>query len=556
MGKDTGFLEYARELAPRRPVTQRVNDWFEIYLDFPEPKLRTQGARCMDCGVPFCQTGCPVNNLIPDWNDLVYHGRWKEAVRQLHATNNFPEFTGRICPAPCEASCVLGINQPAVTIKQIEKNIVERAFHEGWIRPEPPKIRSGKKVAIVGSGPAGLAAAQQLCRAGHSVVVYEKADRIGGLLRYGIPQFKLEKHIIDRRLEQMSAEGVKFVTGAEVGKNIAVEDLRSEFDAMVLAGGAEHPRDLNVPGRDLKGIHFAMEYLPQQNRRNLGDTIAPESEILATGKRVVIIGGGDTGADCLGTCHRQKPRSVHQFEIMPKPPDERSPLTPWPLWPMQLRTEGAHEEGGVRDWSIATTKFTGSSSGRGPATARRARRPGADVRADSRHRISDGSGSRINRDGICWTGSERNDRSVGSETRSARQRGHGPEPYVVGARSFRGRRHAARPVAGGVGDRRRAENGRERRPLLANESDGDAFGHTPDCQRRKRADCFMIRWRGRKRKPNLPTPTRSQAKYESVESGLACIRIPQAVPPPRHLSYPSRQSEHLAPRITFELKRL
>ena len=247
MGKDTGFLEYARELAPRRPVTQRVNDWFEIYLDFPEANLRTQGARCMDCGVPFCQTGCPVNNLIPDWNDLVYHGHWKDAVRQLHATNNFPEFTGRICPAPCEASCVLGINQPPVTIKQIEKNIVERGFAEGWIHPEPPKFRTGKKVAIVGSGPAGLAAAQQLCRAGHSVVVYEKADRIGGLLRYGIPQFKLEKQLIDRRLEQMSAEGVKFVTGAEVGKNVAVEDLRNEFDAIVLAGGAEQPRDLNVP---------------------------------------------------------------------------------------------------------------------------------------------------------------------------------------------------------------------------------------------------------------------------------------------------------------------
>jgi glutamate synthase (NADPH/NADH) small chain len=362
MGKNTGFLEYARELAPRRPVSQRVNDWFEIYLDFPEEKLRTQGARCMDCGVPFCQTGCPVNNLIPDWNDLVYHGRWKEAVRQLHATNNFPEFTGRICPAPCEASCVLGINQPPVTIKQIEKNIVERGFVEGWIHPEPPKVRTGKKVAIVGSGPAGLAAAQQLCRAGYSVVVYEKSDRIGGLLRYGIPQFKLEKHIIDRRMEQMSAEGVKFVTLAEVGKNVAVEDLRSEFDAIVLAGGAEHPRDLNVPGRELKGIHFAMEFLPQQNRRNLGDTIEPEAEILAAGKRVVIIGGGDTGADCLGTCHRQKPLSVHQFEIMPKPPEDRSPLTPWPLWPMQLRTEGAHEEGGVRDWSLATTKFTGSNS--------------------------------------------------------------------------------------------------------------------------------------------------------------------------------------------------
>ena len=362
MGKDTGFMEYSRELAPRRPVAERVNDWFEIYQDFPEENLRTQGARCMDCGVPFCQTGCPVNNLIPDWNDLVYHGRWKEAVRQLHATNNFPEFTGRICPAPCEASCVLGINQPPVTIKQIEKNIVERGFLEGWIRPEPSKIRTGKKVAVVGSGPAGLAAAQQLCRAGHSVVVYEKADRIGGLLRYGIPEFKMEKHIIDRRLEQMSAEGVKFVTGAEVGKNVAVEDLRRVFDAIVLAGGAEQPRDLNVPGRELKGIHFAMEYLPQQNRRNLGDTIEPDAEILATGKRVVIIGGGDTGADCLGTCHRQKPLSVQQFEIMPKPPEERSPLTPWPLWPMQLRVEGAHEEGGVRDWGLATTKFTGNGN--------------------------------------------------------------------------------------------------------------------------------------------------------------------------------------------------
>ena len=361
MGKDTGFMEYERELAPRRPITERVNDWFEIYQDFPEPKLRTQGARCMDCGVPFCQTGCPVNNLIPDWNDLVYRGRWKEAVRQLHATNNFPEFTGRICPAPCEASCVLGITQPPVTIKQIEKNIVERGFAEGWIHPESPKFRTGRKVAVVGSGPAGLAAAQQLCRAGHTVVVYEKSDRIGGLLVYGIPQFKLEKRIVDRRLEQMSAEGVEFITNAEVGKNVAVEDLRRQFDAIVLAGGAERPRDLNVPGRELKGIHFAMEFLPQQNRRSLGDTIASDTEILATGKRVVIIGGGDTGADCLGTCHRQKPLSVHQLEIMPKPPDDRSPLTPWPLWPMQLRVEGAHEEGGIRDWSIATTKFTGSN---------------------------------------------------------------------------------------------------------------------------------------------------------------------------------------------------
>jgi glutamate synthase (NADPH/NADH) small chain len=361
MGKTTGFLEYSRELAPRRPVTQRVNDWFEIYLDLPEETLRKQGARCMDCGVPFCQTGCPVNNLIPDWNDLIYRGRWKEAVRQLHATNNFPEFTGRICPAPCEASCVLSINQTAVTIKQNEKNIVERGFVEGWIRPEPPKIRSGKKVAIVGSGPAGLAAAQQLCRAGHAITVYEKADRIGGLLRYGIPEFKLEKRIIDRRIEQMAAEGVRFITSVEVGKNISAEDLRRDFDAIVLAGGAEQPRDLHIPGRELNGIHFAMEYLPQQNKRCHGDTLDPQTEILATGKRVIIIGGGDTGADCLGTCHRQKPLSVHQFEIMPKPPDERSPQTPWPLWPMQLRTEGAHEEGGIRDWNTATTKFSGEN---------------------------------------------------------------------------------------------------------------------------------------------------------------------------------------------------
>jgi glutamate synthase (NADPH/NADH) small chain len=364
MGKTTGFMDYSREQAPRRPVLERINDWFEIYQDFPEESLRKQGARCMDCGVPFCQTGCPVSNLIPDWNDLVYRGRWKEAVRQLHATNNFPEFTGRICPAPCEASCVLGINAPPVTIKQNEKNIVERGFVEGWIRPEPPKVRTGNKVAIVGSGPAGLAAAQQLCRAGHSVTVYEKADRIGGLLRYGIPQFKLEKHIIERRIDQMLAEGVKFVTNAEVGKNIAVEDMRREFDAIVLAGGAEHPRDLKVPGRELKGIHYAMEYLPQQNKRCLGDVLDPSTEIFATGKRVMIIGGGDTGADCIGTVHRQKPISVHQFEIMPKPPEERSPLTPWPLWPMQLRTEGAHEEGGIRDWSIATTKLTGDEDGK------------------------------------------------------------------------------------------------------------------------------------------------------------------------------------------------
>jgi glutamate synthase (NADPH) small chain len=363
MGKHSGFMEFEREGTARRPVAERVNDWFEIYRDFPEDRLRTQGARCMDCGVPFCHTGCPVNNLIPDWNDLVYRGRWKEALRQLHSTNNFPEFTGRICPAPCEAACVLGINAPAVTIKQIEKSIVERGWSEGMIRPEPPKFRSGKKVAVVGSGPTGLAAAQQLNRAGHWVTVYEKADRIGGLLRYGIPEFKMEKCILDRRLEQMEAEGVKFVTNAHVGHSVPVEDLQREFDAILLAGGAEAPRDLNVPGRELKGIHFAMEFLPQANKRCQGDALDPTQDILATGKRVIIIGGGDTGADCLGTVHRQKAASVHQFEIMPMPPADRAPSTPWPLWPMQLRVEGAHEEGGIREWSVATVKFTGEANG-------------------------------------------------------------------------------------------------------------------------------------------------------------------------------------------------
>jgi glutamate synthase (NADPH/NADH) small chain len=363
MGKVTGFMEYGRELPPRRPVPQRINDWFEIYGQLPEDNLRAQGARCMDCGVPFCHTGCPVNNIIPDFNDLVYRGRWKEALRQLHATNNFPEFTGRICPAPCEAACVLGITQPPVTIKEIEKNIIERGFREGWIRPEPPQIRSGKKVAVVGSGPAGLAAAQQLCRAGHAVTVLEKSDRIGGLLRYGIPNFKLEKRLIDRRLEQMMAEGVEFLPNSHVGGNVPADDLHRQFDAVLLCGGAEQPRDLPVPGRELKGIHFAMEFLPQQNRRCEGDTIFRAESIVATGKRVVIIGGGDTGADCLGTAHRQKARSVRQFEIMPMPPQERSPHTPWPLWPMQLRTESSHEEGGERQWSVATTSFSGDQQG-------------------------------------------------------------------------------------------------------------------------------------------------------------------------------------------------
>ncbi len=363
MGKITGFLEYKRELPTRRPVAERVNDWFEIYQAFDEDKVRTQGARCMDCGVPFCHTGCPLNNIIPDWNDFVYKDRWKDAIRTLHATNNFPEFTGRICPAPCEASCVLGINEPAVAIKLIEKTIIDHAWAEGWIRPEIAPEKTGKRIAIVGSGPAGLAAAQQLARAGHDVTVFEKGDRIGGLLRYGIPDFKMEKHHIDLRMEQMEAEGVRFVTSAHVGGNVPVEDLRKDFEVILLAGGAEAPRDLppSIGGRELKGIHFAMDFLPQQNRVVAGDQV--EDQILATGKHVVIIGGGDTGADCLGTSHRQKAKSVTQFEIMPMPPPERASTTPWPLWPLQLRTESAHEEGGQREWSVLTTGFTGDENG-------------------------------------------------------------------------------------------------------------------------------------------------------------------------------------------------
>ena len=364
MGKITGFQEIARETPERRPVAERVNDWFEVYQPFPDEKVQAQGARCMDCGVPFCHTGCPLTNIIPDFNDLVYRNRWKDAIRVLHATNNFPEFTGRLCPAPCEAACVLGINEPPVTIKAIERAIVDHAWAEGWIKPEFPAQRTGKRVAVVGSGPSGLAAAQQLRRAGHSVTVYEKNDRIGGLLRYGIPNFKLEKHVLDRRIHQMRAEGVTFLTSAHVGGNVPVEALTEHYDAILLCGGSEQPRDLKIPGRELKGIHFAMEFLPQQNRRCEGDQLDPSLDILATGKRVVIIGGGDTGADCLGTSLRQRALSVHQFEIMPKPPAERAASTPWPLWPLQLRTETSHEEGGIRDWSINSVKFTGDEQGR------------------------------------------------------------------------------------------------------------------------------------------------------------------------------------------------
>ncbi len=360
MADPKGFMKYAREGPQRRPVELRVLDWKELYEPFPEERLKQQGARCMDCGVPFCQspTGCPVVNLIPEWNDLVHRGRWKDALKALHTTNNFPEFTGRLCPAPCESSCVLGINQDPVSIRVIEWNIIDKGFDEGWVEPVLPIIATGKKVAVVGSGPAGLAAAQQLARAGHSVTVYEKADRIGGLLRYGIPDFKMEKWVLERRLDQMRIEGVNFETNVHVGHELPVSTLRQEFDAVLLALGAEHARDLPVPGRELKGVHFAMEYLTQQNKRVAGDDISDEP-ITAKGKRVVIIGGGDTGSDCLGTAHRHGCAEVHQFELLPEPPPSRADSTPWPLWPMQLRTSHAHEEGCDRRWSVSTTKFSG-----------------------------------------------------------------------------------------------------------------------------------------------------------------------------------------------------
>ena len=360
MGKITGFLEYERETPHKQPVQERLKHWHEFDLKISDETLRTQGARCMDCGIPFCHKGCPLGNIIPDWNDLVYRGRWREAIDRLHSTNNFPEFTGRICPAPCEEACVLNINNDPVTIKAIEKNIIDHAWKEGWVAPQVPPRRTGKKVAVIGSGPAGLACAQQLARAGHLVTVFERADRVGGLLRYGIPDFKMEKHHIDRRMQQMEAEGVTFVTNAHVGVDLPASQLRQEFNAIVLSGGATKPRDLAVPGRELNGIHFAMEFLPQQNKVVAGDDVP--QQILATGKRVVILGGGDTGSDCLGTSNRHGAVSVHQFELLPEPPKDRPPLV-WPNWPMILRTSTSHEEGVTRDWSINTKHFSGDTHG-------------------------------------------------------------------------------------------------------------------------------------------------------------------------------------------------
>ncbi len=363
MGKPSGFVEFPRVKAPARPVAERVGDYRHVYTAYPVDELTRQSARCMDCGVPFCHQGCPLGNLIPDWNDLVYRDAWRAAIDRLHHTNNFPEFTGLLCPAPCEGACVLGINKDPVTIKAVELAIVDRAFDEGWITPEPPALRTWKKVAVVGSGPAGLAAAAELNRAGHSVTVYEKADRIGGLLRYGIPEFKMEKRVLDRRLTLLEAEGVVFRPGVEVGVDVSARDLRDNFDAVLLAGGAGQPRDLVVPGRELRGVHFAMDYLEQQNRRCQGDEVPDSMAISATGKHVVIIGGGDTGADCLGTVHRQGAASVAQFELMPAPPAVRGGDNPWPLWPQVFRVSSAHEEGGERHYAVATTSFSGDADG-------------------------------------------------------------------------------------------------------------------------------------------------------------------------------------------------
>jgi glutamate synthase (NADPH/NADH) small chain len=361
MGKPTGFIEIQRQKPPMRAVEARVRDWREVYVPYQESALKDQTARCMDCGIPFCHQGCPLGNLIPDWNDLVYRGRWRAAIDRLHATNNFPEFTGRLCPAPCEGSCVLAIDGAPVTIKAAEAAIIERAFDEGWIIAQPPAARTGKRVAVVGSGPAGLAAADQLNRAGHLVTVFERADRIGGLLRYGIPAFKLEKRWIDRRLSLMRDAGVTFKTGCHIGVDMDPLQLKRDFDAIVLAGGSTVPRDLLVPGRELKGIHFAMEYLTAQNRACEGDA---GKVISASGKHVVIIGGGDTGADCLGTAHRQGARSVRQLELLQRPPDTRAPQNPWPTWPNIFRVSSAHEEGGDREYAMATERFSGTEDGR------------------------------------------------------------------------------------------------------------------------------------------------------------------------------------------------
>ena len=359
MAKVTGFLEYGREETPHRPVEERIRDWSEVQADPPIERVRMQAARCMDCGVPFCNNGCPLGNIIPDWNDFVYHEKMQDALARLHSTNNFPEFTGLVCPAPCESACVLGINDDPVAIKQVEWEIIQNGWEQGWVKPIRPERRTGRAVAVVGSGPAGLAAAQQLNRAGHTVTVFEKSDRIGGLLTYGIPDFKLEKWIVKRRVDQLRDEGVAFQTGVHVGVDLSPAELRSGFDAVLLCCGSEQPRDLPIEGRGLQGVHFAMDFLTQQNRRGAGDAVDSSVEILAAGKHVVVLGGGDTGSDCVGTSHRQGAKSVTSIELLERPPDERSPTTPWPLWPLVLRTSSSHDEGGAREFAVLTRRFSG-----------------------------------------------------------------------------------------------------------------------------------------------------------------------------------------------------
>ena len=456
MGKPTGFIEIHRSKPHGRPIELRVQDWNEVYLPESESDIREQGARCMDCGIPFCHQGCPLGNLIPEWNDLVYRDRWQAAIERLHATNNFPEFTGRLCPAPCEGSCVLGINDDPVSIKSIEVSIVERAFEEGWIRAQPPSSRTGRSVAVVGSGPAGLAAADQLNRAGHLVTVFERADRIGGLLRYGIPEFKLEKRWLDRRLAIMAQEGIVFRPGLNIGVDVPISALRRDFDAIVLCGGATAPRDLPIPGRDLGGIYFAVDFLTQQNRLCEGDTVPDDERLTAEGKHVVIIGGGDTGADCLGTVHRHGAASVAQFELMPRPPDSRAVDNPWPQWPTIFRTSSAHEEGGDRLYSVSTERFIGDARRPGQIAAGSARRDGPRWRPDA---IRRGPGQRLRgegRSGVAGDGIRRA-REGGPPVRTWREDDRTRERLArrqlddERAGRLHGRRHATRSVADRVG---------------------------------------------------------------------------------------------------------
>ncbi len=453
MGKDTGFKEFDRKIPAYQPVEERIRHWQEFALPMAQVEVEEQGARCMNCGVPFCHQGCPLANVIPDFNDHAYHGKWERALTSLYSTNNFPEFTGRVCPAPCESACVLAINKPAVTIKNIELTIIEKAFEEGWATPRPPSRRSGRSVAVVGSGPAGLAAADQLNRAGHDVTVFERADRIGGLLRYGIPDFKLGKTVVDRRLEVMRAEGVAFRTGVHVGVDYPANQLLSKFDAVVLAGGSTTPRDLPIPGRELPGVELAMDFLTQSNRRVAGDTIPAGTDILATGKDVVVIGGGDTGSDCVGTSIRQGARSVTQIEIMPRPPEGRTLATPWPTHPgpRMFSTSSSQAEGALRDWAVMSKEFLADESGALRAIrAVRSEWGSGGPRGDHRFRARAARAAGAAGDGLPPSRARGPRRPRPGEGRARQLRRQRLRHLARGC--LRGRRHAPRPVAGGVGD--------------------------------------------------------------------------------------------------------